>query len=89
MHLHLRCICIAATRHTLPSMWAKRTRRWHISESTSRGVWNRDVTLAPRTGCGQTRGEVLQGRSSKDGFKKRRFGRESDHGAAQGYMRSA
>jgi len=35
------------SRHTLPLMRAKRTRRWHISESTSRGEWNGDVTLAP------------------------------------------
>jgi hypothetical protein len=35
-------------------MRAKRTRRWHISKSTSRGLCNGDVTCA---GCEQTRGE--------------------------------
>ena len=33
--------------------------------------------------------EVLQRRSPKDGFEKSRIGRESDDGAAQGYLRSA
>ena len=33
--------------------------------------------------------EVLQCRSPRDGFEKSRIGRESDYGAAQGYLRSA
>jgi hypothetical protein len=35
------------TWRTSPFMRAKRTRRWHISKSTSHGACNGDVTLAP------------------------------------------
>jgi hypothetical protein len=66
-------------------MRAKRTRRWHISKSTSRGVCNGVVTLAPgwaNAGRGHADAheqrlpcsEVLQRRSSKDGFKKAALG---------------
>jgi tetratricopeptide (TPR) repeat protein len=37
----------------LTLMRAKRTRRWHISKSTSRGVCNGDVTLAPTCAGGK------------------------------------
>jgi len=78
-------------------MRAKRTRRWHISKSTSHGACNEDVTLA-RMWADAGRGhadahvqrlpcsEVLQRRSPKDGFEKSRIGRESVDGAAQGYL---
>ena len=70
------------------------------SKSTSHGVCNRDVPHASGVGkCGAIIGadahvqrlpcsEVLQRRSPKDGFEKSRIGRESDDGAAQGYVRS-
>jgi hypothetical protein len=38
------------TWRTSPFMRAKRMRRWQISKSTSRGVCNGDVTLAPGVG---------------------------------------
>jgi len=38
------------TWRILPLMRAKRTRRWHISKSTSHGACNGDVTLAPGVG---------------------------------------
>ena len=38
------------TWRTSPFMRAKGTRRWHISKSTSRGVCNGDVALAPGVG---------------------------------------
>jgi len=41
--------------HVTDAMRAKRTRRWHISKSTSHGVVNGDVYTC--AGCGQTRGE--------------------------------
>jgi hypothetical protein len=41
-----------------PSMWGKRTRRWHISKSTSRGVCNEDVTLV--RGVGKRGARTLQ-----------------------------
>jgi hypothetical protein len=80
------------------TMRVKRTRRWHIS-ITSHGVFNGDVTLALWANAGRGHAdahvqrlpgsEVLQRRSPKDGFEKSRIGRESDNGAAQGYLRSA
>ena len=85
------------TWRTSPFMRAKRTRRWHISKSTSHGACNEDVTLA-RMWADAGRGhadahvqrlpcsEVLQRRSPKDGFEKSRIGRESVDGAAQGYL---
>jgi hypothetical protein len=79
---------------------AKRTRRRHVSKSTSHGVRNRDVTLAPEwanAGRGHSHAhvhrlpcrEVLQRRSPKDGFEKCRIGRESDDRPTKGYLRSA
>ena len=44
VHLQI-CTC-----RTFPFMRAKRTRRWHISKSTSHGACNGDVTLAPGVG---------------------------------------
>jgi hypothetical protein len=68
----------------------------HLKEHLS---WRLQRGRGTCAGCGQTRGEdtpmltcsgeVLQRRSPKDGFEKSRIGRESEDGAAQGYLRGA
>jgi hypothetical protein len=85
-------ICKMHLAHHL--MRVKRTRRWCITKSTSRGVCNGDVTLAPGVGkhgaktlqSMLTCSEVLQRRSPKDGFKKSRIGRVSEVWAG-GFLR--
>ena len=61
------------------------TGTWHLRRvwaNAGRGHADAHVQRLP---CS----EVLQRRSPKDGFEKSRIGRESEDGAAQGYLRGA
>jgi hypothetical protein len=64
--------CTWRTSPPCRTMRAKRTRRWHISKSTSRGVCNGNVTLAPDW-CWQTRGEDTPMLTCSGGCRVARF----------------
>ena len=101
LHAALDGGCASARLHlAYLTRRGKRTRLWHITKCTSHGVWNGDVTLAPMwANVGRVhanahvqrlpRSQALQHRSTDYGFEESRIGWESDHGAAQGYMRGA
>ena len=89
--LHLVRLIFYAGQEDAALAHLKEHLSWHVQRGrdTCAGRGQTRGEDMPMLSCSSCRSEVLQHRPPKDGFEKSRIGRESEDGAAQGYLRGA